>query len=519
MVLNVAGLNCSPPIKPTMMELNISCDTMIVCDESIADTDSELPITQFESPSPVRGLYGGGHLPSFSFLGRNDQQAEAQAVLHCFSSATQQLDAMWNETGTDTAHRSKVLGFMFNELSSLFQGVVQKESLRADELKSELTRLDEEAVSIQHRLDVQGIDISHLPSLTAKVSALKAHIKGLHQAHDHRQELFRLVQRLYIDVGGNLNRLPIPSDISLLASLNEKVLENCMELVNVAAEDREKDLKSQLHAEAKSLDTLWDRLKVNQGERDEFLCFIEELAAAKSNKQQITKETLSVWVGRELPTEDGKFAGIMCGCCELIEAIETSRMKKSKLEKDLEVRIALMVKESKELLTKLWSEYYAQTQDARFAPARYGDISEEATSENLKNIEEQTERMTKRSESLQSVTKLLKKRSDLLTQKKQMDEQANNPDRFSGKNFMQRLNAEENLRKSLKITLPKYEKQIKQFCQEYSKDFGCPFQYEGENLEKVIEEQAADAAAKVAVTARKSSMTKKPSLPARGAKK
>eukprot|EP01060_Flectonema_neradi_P037402 TRINITY_DN751_c3_g1_i1.p1 TRINITY_DN751_c3_g1~~TRINITY_DN751_c3_g1_i1.p1 ORF type:complete len:537 (+),score=155.80 TRINITY_DN751_c3_g1_i1:55-1611(+) len=518
MVLNVAGLNSSPPIKPTMMELNISSD-LIMTEESIADTDSELPITQFESPSPVRGLYAGGHLPSFSFHGRSDQQAEAQAVLHCFTSATQQLDAMWNETGTDTAHRSKVLGFMFNELSSLFQGVVQKESLRADELKAELTRLDEEAVSLQQRLDIQGIDISHQPSLTAKVAALKAHIKGLHQTHDHRLDLFRLVQKLYIDVGGNLNRLPIPSDISLLASLNETVLENCMELINVAAEDREKDLKNQLHAEAKSLDTLWDRLKVNQSERDEFLSFIEELAATKSNKQCITKETLSVWVGRELPTEPGKFAGIMCGCCELLEAVETSRMKKSKLEKDLEARIALMVKESKQLLTKLWSEYFEQTKDQRFAPARYGDISEEGTNENLKQIEEQTEKMSKRIESLQSVTKLLNKRADLLAQKKVMEEQANNPDRYSGKNFMQRLNAEQALQKSLKISLPKYEKQIKQFCQEYRQDFGSPFLYEGEDLEKVIDEQIADAAAKASISSRKSSITKKPSLPTRGGKK
>lgn len=114
------------------------------------------------------------------------------------------------------------------------------------------------------------------------------------------------------------------------------------------------------------------------------------------------------------------------------------------------------------------------------------------TEDTLTKLESEVERMTELLEISRPVLKLVEKREEIKTQKKELEQASSDPNRLLSKSGRDagRLLREEKMRKAIEKDLPKIEEKLRVVLVEWEEKNSKPFMYNGSSYLELMEDES-----------------------------
>ncbi|CAL1277472.1 unnamed protein product [Larinioides sclopetarius] len=279
---------------------------------------------------------------------------------------------------------------------------------------------------------------------------LQQHINMLKKEKEMRQRKFCMVKKELTTIWETTELTPeTPLEKEILSEKENFSLSNetfkALEEIISKAKKKKMELEDEKKTLLKKLNTLWERLKVDQSKRVEFLSNHVDyrLSTIKSIQQEIER-------------------------CE-------------KIKKD---NIKMFISSLRQELHNLWDKCYVS--EAIRQQFEYFS-SPEATDEILESHEAEVEKWKNYYENVQHIIKKIEKRKELWELMIVFENKAADPNRF--KNRKGNLLQEEKERKRLQKDLPALENNIFQDIEVYEATTGSPFLYYGQDYRQFVTNQ------------------------------
>ncbi|GFS78604.1 protein regulator of cytokinesis 1 [Nephila pilipes] len=418
----------------------------------------------------------------------------------------QKLYEVWRIFGIDSDQKSRRAKAVWIHIQNLLKDILEEETNFCNETKERIENYMIKIQEISAALSLTPNDIIE-DSLIKKEEVLRQELDSLSKLKHKRIKAYRDLKSIELQYCRILNmqehQLPPNTGIP-----SENDICELQQHVDMLKEEKERRHKKFCSAK-KELTTIWEttemmpetslekeilREKENFSLSNETFKALEEMitkaqkkkAELEAQKKLLMNKLTTLW--QRLKVDDIKRVEFLSKHVDFrVSTIKSIQHEIERCEKIKKENLKMFINSLRQELLQLWSTcHVAETIQQEFKLYSISDMTDEV----LEAHETEVEKWKNYHEDVKHILEKIKKRQELWELMIVFENKAADPNRF--KNRKGNLLQEEKDRKKLQKDLPALENNIFQDIETYEAENGCPFLYYGEDYKVFVTKQWAE---------------------------